>query len=60
MGVLGQDVFLITPDERAKHDQQFHGLAPSASGYITGNELSITSGRLEGVFVSWNKAIKKS
>uniref|UniRef100_A0A3B3YJX9 Uncharacterized protein n=1 Tax=Poecilia mexicana TaxID=48701 RepID=A0A3B3YJX9_9TELE len=34
----GQDVFLITPDERAKHDQQFHGLAPSAGGYITGDQ----------------------
>lgn len=48
MGVLGQDVFLITPDERAKHDQQFLGLSPTAGGYITGNTLSFTSGNRKG------------
>lgn len=36
---LGPDVFLITVDERAKHDQQFHSLSPTAGGYITGNRL---------------------
>uniref|UniRef100_A0A672HXQ7 Intersectin 1 (SH3 domain protein) n=1 Tax=Salarias fasciatus TaxID=181472 RepID=A0A672HXQ7_SALFA len=30
------DVFLISVDERAKHDQQFHSLSPTAGGYITG------------------------
>ncbi|MED6247744.1 Intersectin 1 (SH3 domain protein) [Ataeniobius toweri] len=34
----GQDVFLITADERAKHDQQFHSLSPTAGGYITGDQ----------------------
>lgn len=34
---LGPDVFLISVDERAKHDQQFHSLSPTAGGYITGN-----------------------
>ncbi|XP_068184395.1 intersectin-1 [Antennarius striatus] len=32
------DVFLISVDERAKHDQQFHGLSPNAGGYITGDQ----------------------
>uniref|UniRef100_UPI003AAA9F3B intersectin-1 n=1 Tax=Centroberyx gerrardi TaxID=166262 RepID=UPI003AAA9F3B len=32
------DVFLISVDERAKHDQQFHSLAPTAAGYITGDQ----------------------
>ncbi|KAJ3610854.1 hypothetical protein NHX12_022944 [Muraenolepis orangiensis] len=31
------DVFMISVDERAKHDQQFHSLAP-AGGYITGDQ----------------------
>uniref|UniRef100_A0A8C5BQM3 Intersectin 1 (SH3 domain protein) n=1 Tax=Gadus morhua TaxID=8049 RepID=A0A8C5BQM3_GADMO len=31
------DVFMISLDERAKHDQQFHSLAP-AGGYITGDQ----------------------
>ncbi|CAG5994400.1 unnamed protein product [Menidia menidia] len=30
------DVFLISVDERAKHDQQFLSLSPTAGGYITG------------------------
>uniref|UniRef100_A0A3Q2T863 Intersectin-1 n=1 Tax=Fundulus heteroclitus TaxID=8078 RepID=A0A3Q2T863_FUNHE len=34
----GQDVFLITADERAKHDQQFHSLSPTAGGFITGDQ----------------------
>ncbi|KAM7385237.1 hypothetical protein PAMP_001330 [Pampus punctatissimus] len=34
----GPDVFLITVDERAKHDQQFHSLSPTAGGYITGDQ----------------------
>lgn len=37
---LGPDVFLISVDERAKHDQQFHSLSPTAGGYITGNRFS--------------------
>lgn len=36
--LLGSDVFLISVDERAKHDQQFHSLSPNAGGYITGND----------------------
>ncbi|CAG00361.1 unnamed protein product, partial [Tetraodon nigroviridis] len=32
------DVFLISVDERAKHDQQFHSLSPNAGGYITGSD----------------------
>uniref|UniRef100_A0A7N5ZU20 Intersectin 1 (SH3 domain protein) n=1 Tax=Anabas testudineus TaxID=64144 RepID=A0A7N5ZU20_ANATE len=35
---LGPDVFLISVDERAKHDQQFHSLSPTARGYITGDQ----------------------
>lgn len=38
---LGPDVFLISVDERAKHDQQFHSLSPTAGGYITGNYHSL-------------------
>ncbi|XP_035028516.2 intersectin-1 isoform X4 [Hippoglossus stenolepis] len=34
----GPDVFLISVDERAKYDQQFHSLAPTAGGYITGDQ----------------------
>ncbi|XP_069000257.1 intersectin-1 isoform X2 [Embiotoca jacksoni] len=34
----GPDVFLISADERAKHDQQFHSLSPTAGGYITGDQ----------------------
>ncbi|KAM8851869.1 intersectin-1 isoform 1-T1 [Synchiropus picturatus] len=34
----GPDVFLISVDERVKHDQQFHSLSPSAGGYITGDQ----------------------
>uniref|UniRef100_A0A7N6AZ97 Intersectin-1 n=1 Tax=Anabas testudineus TaxID=64144 RepID=A0A7N6AZ97_ANATE len=34
----GPDVFLISVDERAKHDQQFHSLSPTARGYITGDQ----------------------
>lgn len=37
--VLGPDVFAISVDERAKHDQQFHSLSPSAGGFITGDDL---------------------
>uniref|UniRef100_A0A8C2WYQ8 Intersectin-1 n=1 Tax=Cyclopterus lumpus TaxID=8103 RepID=A0A8C2WYQ8_CYCLU len=32
------DVFLISVDERAKHDQQFLSLSPTAGGYITGDQ----------------------
>ncbi|KAL3971707.1 carboxypeptidase N regulatory subunit [Sarotherodon galilaeus] len=32
------DVFLISVDERAKHDQQFHSLSPTAGGFITGDQ----------------------
>uniref|UniRef100_A0A671WLP5 Intersectin-1 n=1 Tax=Sparus aurata TaxID=8175 RepID=A0A671WLP5_SPAAU len=35
---MGPDVFLISVDERAKHDQQFHSLSPTAGGYITGDQ----------------------
>ncbi|XP_040279078.1 intersectin-1 isoform X2 [Bufo bufo] len=31
------DIWAITVEERAKHDQQFHGLNPTA-GYITGDQ----------------------
>ncbi|KAG8590962.1 hypothetical protein GDO81_006988 [Engystomops pustulosus] len=31
------DIWAITLEERAKHDQQFHGLQPTA-GYITGDQ----------------------
>ncbi|CAN2387581.1 positive regulation of caveolin-mediated endocytosis [Pristimantis euphronides] len=31
------DIWAITVEERAKHDQQFHGLKPT-SGYITGDQ----------------------
>ncbi|XP_044069690.1 intersectin-1 isoform X3 [Siniperca chuatsi] len=34
----GPDVFLISVDERAKYDQQFHSLSPTAGGYITGDQ----------------------
>ncbi|XP_024117144.1 intersectin-1 isoform X2 [Oryzias melastigma] len=34
----GPDVFAISVDERAKHDQQFHSLSPSAGGFITGDQ----------------------
>ncbi|XP_012775161.1 intersectin-1 isoform X3 [Maylandia zebra] len=34
----GPDVFLISVDERAKHDQQFHSLSPTAGGFITGDQ----------------------
>uniref|UniRef100_A0A8C2X7V3 Intersectin 1 n=1 Tax=Cyclopterus lumpus TaxID=8103 RepID=A0A8C2X7V3_CYCLU len=34
----GPDVFLISVDERAKHDQQFLSLSPTAGGYITGDQ----------------------
>ncbi|XP_054456460.1 intersectin-1 isoform X1 [Anoplopoma fimbria] len=34
----GPDVFLISADERAKHDQQFLSLSPTAGGYITGDQ----------------------
>uniref|UniRef100_A0A8C2X5V6 Intersectin-1 n=1 Tax=Cyclopterus lumpus TaxID=8103 RepID=A0A8C2X5V6_CYCLU len=32
------NVFLISVDERAKHDQQFLSLSPTAGGYITGDQ----------------------
>lgn len=41
--LLGSDVFLISVDERAKHDQQFHSLSPNAGGYITGNDSVVRS-----------------
>uniref|UniRef100_A0A3Q2W2T0 Intersectin-1 n=1 Tax=Haplochromis burtoni TaxID=8153 RepID=A0A3Q2W2T0_HAPBU len=34
----GPDVFLISVDEGAKHDQQFHSLSPTAGGFITGDQ----------------------
>uniref|UniRef100_A0AAY4BGT7 EH domain-containing protein n=1 Tax=Denticeps clupeoides TaxID=299321 RepID=A0AAY4BGT7_9TELE len=34
----GMDVWVISSDERAKHDQQFLGLSPTPSGYITGDQ----------------------
>lgn len=36
------DIWAITVEERAKHDQQFHSLKPT-SGFITGNERDFTS-----------------
>uniref|UniRef100_A0A3P9JBR3 Intersectin 1 (SH3 domain protein) n=1 Tax=Oryzias latipes TaxID=8090 RepID=A0A3P9JBR3_ORYLA len=36
--LVGPDVFTISVDERAKHDQQFHSLSPSAGGFITGDQ----------------------
>ena len=44
--LLCSDVFLISVDERAKHDQQFHSLAPNAGGYITGNYFVFKSQRV--------------
>src|SRR4029434_10468646 len=32
----GMDVWVISADERAKHDQQFLSLSPTSSGHITG------------------------
>uniref|UniRef100_A0A665UZX2 Intersectin 1 (SH3 domain protein) n=1 Tax=Echeneis naucrates TaxID=173247 RepID=A0A665UZX2_ECHNA len=32
------NVFLISVEERAKHDQQFHSLSPTVGGYITGDQ----------------------
>uniref|UniRef100_A0A674D6Z4 Intersectin-1 n=1 Tax=Salmo trutta TaxID=8032 RepID=A0A674D6Z4_SALTR len=34
----GLDAWVISLDERAKHDQQFVSLAPSPAGYITGDQ----------------------
>uniref|UniRef100_A0A8C8I1S6 Intersectin-1 n=1 Tax=Oncorhynchus tshawytscha TaxID=74940 RepID=A0A8C8I1S6_ONCTS len=34
----GLDTWVISLDERAKHDQQFVSLAPSPAGYITGDQ----------------------
>lgn len=42
-GLLGPDVFLISVDERTKHDQQFHSLSPNAGGYITGSGSCLKS-----------------
>ncbi|XP_073473263.1 intersectin-1 isoform X1 [Aquarana catesbeiana] len=36
-GAGNLDIWAITVEERAKHDQQFHGLQPTA-GYITGDQ----------------------
>ncbi|XP_068126540.1 intersectin-1 isoform X2 [Hyperolius riggenbachi] len=36
-GAGNLDIWTITVEERAKHDQQFHGLKPT-SGYITGDQ----------------------
>ncbi|XP_077336075.1 intersectin-1 isoform X3 [Lithobates pipiens] len=36
-GAGNLDIWAITVEERAKHDQQFHGLQPT-SGYITGDQ----------------------
>ncbi|XP_061081818.1 intersectin-1-like [Conger conger] len=34
----GLDTWLISVDERAKHDQQFHSLSPTPAGFITGDQ----------------------
>ncbi|KAG5852414.1 hypothetical protein ANANG_G00062160 [Anguilla anguilla] len=34
----GLDAWVISVDERAKHDQQFHSLAPTPAGFITGDQ----------------------
>ncbi|XP_035250130.1 intersectin-1-like isoform X3 [Anguilla anguilla] len=34
----GLDAWVISVDERAKHDQQFHGLSPTPAGFITGDQ----------------------
>uniref|UniRef100_A0A3B3S449 Intersectin-1 n=1 Tax=Paramormyrops kingsleyae TaxID=1676925 RepID=A0A3B3S449_9TELE len=34
----GADAWVITVEERAKHDQQFHSLSPSPAGFITGDQ----------------------
>uniref|UniRef100_A0A8C9U095 Intersectin-1 n=1 Tax=Scleropages formosus TaxID=113540 RepID=A0A8C9U095_SCLFO len=34
----GLDAWVISLEERAKHDQQFHSLAPSPAGFITGDQ----------------------
>ncbi|XP_063067852.1 intersectin-1 isoform X2 [Engraulis encrasicolus] len=34
----GADAWVISVDERAKHDQQFHSLTPSPAGFITGDQ----------------------
>ncbi|XP_072556765.1 intersectin-1-like isoform X3 [Paramormyrops kingsleyae] len=34
----GLDAWVISVDERAKHDQQFHSLAPTLAGFITGDQ----------------------
>ncbi len=37
LSVGGSDTWVISVDERAKHDQQFHSLPPTPAGFITGN-----------------------
>ncbi|KAK3511185.1 hypothetical protein QTP70_032234 [Hemibagrus guttatus] len=34
----GLDTWVISVDERAKYDQQFHSLAPTPAGFITGDQ----------------------
>ncbi|XP_034145771.1 intersectin-1 isoform X11 [Esox lucius] len=34
----GLDAWVISPDERAKHDQQFVSLTPTQAGFITGDQ----------------------
>ncbi|XP_076159733.1 intersectin-1 isoform X1 [Alosa pseudoharengus] len=34
----GADTWVISVDERVKHDQQFHSLAPTPAGFITGDQ----------------------
>uniref|UniRef100_A0A4W4HLC7 Intersectin 1 (SH3 domain protein) n=1 Tax=Electrophorus electricus TaxID=8005 RepID=A0A4W4HLC7_ELEEL len=34
----GLDTWVISVDERAKHDQQFHSLTPTPAGFITGDQ----------------------
>ncbi|XP_072513899.1 intersectin-1 isoform X2 [Salminus brasiliensis] len=34
----GLDTWVISVDERAKHDQQFHTLTPTPAGFITGDQ----------------------
>ncbi|KAK7165894.1 hypothetical protein R3I93_005850 [Phoxinus phoxinus] len=34
----GSETWVISVDERVKHDQQFHSLTPTPSGFITGDQ----------------------
>ncbi|KAJ8352480.1 hypothetical protein SKAU_G00239560 [Synaphobranchus kaupii] len=37
----GLDAWVISVDERAKHDQQFHSLAPTPTGFITAPKKAV-------------------